>query len=143
MGANNGVGGVDVGLGKNKDRPKDVIAGPGTATLHFPARDMGALMAAHGQYLAGLVADYPVDPAERAAATVHNTQAVKKGWTRVTFSNPSIRSVKLVKGGAVEVTVLHSGASKGPATPSKADTSSGAVQQAGAATYNIGKVQQT
>jgi hypothetical protein len=75
---------------------------------------MGALMAAHGQYLVGLVADYPVDPAERATFTINNTQAVKKGWTRVSFSNASIRSLKLVNGGAVEVTLLHSGASTKP-----------------------------
>jgi hypothetical protein len=118
MGANNGVG---VGLGK-KPNPSGgpgagLIAGPtgpGTATLHFTSQDMGALMAVHGQVLQSLVADFPVDPAEQAAATVYTQSAVKNGWTRATFSNARIMSMQVVPGGAVEVTLLHSGASQSP-----------------------------
>lgn len=121
MGANNGVGDVSLPLGNNKDKPKDVIAGPGTATLHFPWQDMGALMAAHGQFLESLVAGYPVDPREQAAATVLNQSAVTKGWTRVTFSNARIMSLELVPGGAVEVTLHHFGTSQSPPVQSKLD----------------------
>ena len=129
MGANNGVGDVGMGLGKRKDGTLDFTVGPGTApttgpgtaTLHFPWQDMGALMAAHGQFLESLVAGYPVDPREQAAATVHNQSAVTKGWTRMTFSNARIMSLQLVPGGAVEVTLHHFGANQSPPAQSTLD----------------------
>ncbi len=143
MGHLNGVGGVDVGLGK-KPNPTLMTAGgggtpttgPGTATLHFPSQDMGALMAVHGQFLESLIADYPIDPRQRAAATINNPLAVTKGWTRVSFNNARIMSVKLVGGGgagAVEVTLHHLGASKSPPVPCKAaaNTSKSNVLNAG------------
>ncbi|MFI5116835.1 MAG: hypothetical protein ACHP8B_09065 [Terriglobales bacterium] len=122
MGANNGVGDVSIGLGKkNNISSRYVISPTGTATLHFPWQDMGPLMAAHGQVLESLVADYPVDPRERAAATIYNQSAVTKGWTRMTFSNARIMSVQVVPGGAVEVTLHHFGASQSPPVQSTLD----------------------
>jgi len=120
MVATNGIGGVGVGLGHRPNPSAPDLMTGGTAALHFTSQDMGALMAVHGQFLSGLVADFPVDPAEQAAATVYTQSAVKNGWTRATFSNARIMSMQVVPGGAVEVTVQHSRASMSPPTQSKA-----------------------
>ncbi len=135
MSANDGVGGVGVGLGKNKDKPKCIAGpgttpttGPGTATLHFTSQDMGTLMAAHGQFLESLVADYPIDPRELAAAAINNPLPVTKGWTRVTFSNARIQSVKVAGGGAVEVGVHYLGASSSPLASGWGGGGTGEVQ---------------
>jgi hypothetical protein len=123
MGATNGVGGVDVGLGKHPN-PSDGLAAGGTAILHFSWLDAGALMGAHGQVLQQIVADFPLDPSEQAATTVQNQAAVKNGFTRVSFTNARIMSVQNIGGGAAEVMVHYLNAHAGPLLPGATFTTS-------------------
>ena len=113
-----------VGLGKKPDPGAGLAAG-GTVILHFPWQDAGALMAAHGQVLQQIVADFPLDPSEQAVTTVQNQAAVKNGWTRVSFANARIMSVQNIGGGAAEVTVHCLNAKAGPLLPGAAFTTAG------------------
>lgn len=189
-----------VGLGKHPTPGAGLAAG-GTAILHFSWQDAEGLMAAHGQVMQQIVADFPLDPREQAVTTVQNQAAVKNGFTRVSFTNARIMSVQNIGGGAAEVMVHYLNANAGPRIPGAAFTTSksgiktrvsttpdmafkasssggpmasaafntsksgiktvpivgeaasmqaltpgvapGPVQLAGAATYNIGKVQQS
>lgn len=113
-----------VGLGKHPTPGAGLAAG-GTAILHFSSDDLGALMAAHGQVMQQIVADFPLDAGEQAATTVQNQAAVKNGWTRVSFTNARIMSVQNIGGGAAEVRVHYLNAKAGPLIPGAAFTTAG------------------
>jgi len=119
MGLNDPIQGVGVGLG-HKPNPGAGLAAGGTAILHFSWQDAGALMAAQGQVIQQIVADFPLDPREQAVTTIQNQAAVKNGWTRVSFTNARIMSVQNIGGGAAEVLVHYLTANAGPLIPGAA-----------------------
>src|ERR1017187_5937752 len=104
MGANDGIGGVGVGLGHKPNPSALAFDGTGgTAVVYHDPSDYGSLLALRGQILPEWSAVYSPVPSEQVVT--YSPTKIKNcaGYTGVKFSRVQILDVTRVLG-AVEVT---------------------------------------